>query len=95
MIADEGRTTSTGAPGGALCTDGTMDAETWANRGFMLLCPRMFQLPASVAGSAPVGTDINTFKTAAGAFLHEMMHFIDTNTATGGKSRFHSSLSCH
>ena len=93
MLQDEGVRKPDGSAGGALCTDGTMDAETWSKYGFMLCCPRMFQLPSNVAavvgsaGGTPTGTHIDTFKTAAGAFLHEMMHFLGTNTATNAKSQ--------
>ena len=93
MIQDEGVKKPDGSAGGALCTDGTMDAETWAKYGFILCCPRLFQLPSNVAsvvgtaGGTPIGTNIATFKTQAGAFLHEMMHFLGTNTAGGSKSK--------
>ena len=98
LIQDEGVKKPDGSAGGALCTDATMDAETWSKYGFMLCCPRMFQLPANVAtavgtnGGTPKGTNINIFKTAAGAFLHEMMHFLDLNTATGTKSESEPAL---
>ena len=69
-----------------------MKAETWAKYGFMLCCPAMFQLVPSLAGSAAAqgsiakGTNIETFLSQPGAFIHEMMHFLDLNTATGAKS---------
>ena len=103
MIQDQGLNKPDGSAGGALCTDGTMYAETWSIYGFMLMCPRAFQLPANIASAVggssgtPKGTDIDTYKTTAGAFLHEIMHFLGTNTATGGKSKskFNSTLWMH
>ena len=69
-----------------------MKAETWAKYGFMLCCPAMFKLVPSLAGFAAAqdkitkGTSIETYLSQPGAFLHEMMHFLDLNTATGAKS---------
>ena len=77
-----------------------MKAETWAKYGFMLCCPAMFKLVPSLAsfaasqGTIAKGTSIETFLSQPGAFLHEMMHFLDLNTATGAKSESINLLLC-
>ena len=92
MIGDVGVKQADGTPGGGLCSQTTTKAETWAGYGFVLCCPAMFKLAPSLAGVAatqsaiPAGTNIETYLSQPGAFLHEMMHLLGTDTATGAKS---------
>ena len=92
LIQDEGVKQADGSPGGGLCSQSTIKAETWAKYGFLLCCPAMFKLVPSLASFAASqstiakGTSIETYLSQPGAFIHEMMHFLDLNTATGAKS---------
>lgn len=97
IIQDEGVKKPDGSPGGRLCEDATIKAETWANYGFILMCPRVFQLVPDLSGVAksgvPKDTNIETYLSTPGAFLHEMMHFLGTDTSVG-KSTLPAFSSC-
>lgn len=93
IILDTGLKKADGSVGGGFCSATTTKAETWYSYRFILACPAMFNLVPSLAGTAAAqgnvadGTSIEQFLSAPGAFLHEMMHFLGSNTATGKSKR--------
>lgn len=95
LWADEEIDDDDGNPGGPLCSGGGLGGWYTSAGKSILMCPEVWEgRPTSLAPylsgqqSVPIGEHIEELSSVPATFLHELMHFLGTNTATGNASKW-------
>ena len=104
LWADQGIEDANHNPGGPLCGEANsgQDQGGWSTSvptNMILMCPQVWEdrlasLAPYLSGqqSIPIGEHIEDMQSVPSTLLHEMMHFLGDNTATGDPSKLSSDI---